>query len=525
MAYDILIKSGMVIDGTGKKPEVFDVGIEDDTITAVGHLENAEAKLVIDAQGKYVTPGFIDMTNHSDTHLTLFREPSQESLIMQGITTIIGGNCGASLAPLASSQAIHAIKKWSDPSEINIDWATMGEYLNRLDSMQFGVNFGTFVGYGTLRRGIIGDEVRTLNPEEQGQIKFLISESLGNGAFGLSIGLSYGHERISTTEEIIEIVRVMQSTRGLVKLHLRSEGKEILSAINEAIIIGREAGVAIEISHLKGIGKSAWSLIPKALALIDTARNSGLDIAFDVSPYHTTGSLLYLLLPAWTREGGFSELFRRIDYPGDRQKMREELERMTLHYDKIFITSAKTKTAVGHTIAELAKKAELSPEETLINIVRANEGRVTILGRTVSAKNTLLQLQNSNSLIASDGEGYSQEELHLENLIHPRSFGAYPHFWHRFVTDGELLSPEVAIQKTTGGPAARLQIKNRGVIKKGNFADIVVFDPQLFRDRATYRNPYRYPAGMEWVLINGKVGVSQGKHANARAGKIIRREI
>lgn len=525
VAYDILIKSGMVVDGTGKKPEVLDVGITEDKISALGNLEGSNAKYVIDASGKLVTPGFIDITNHSDTHLTLFREPGQESLVMQGITTIIGGNCGASLAPLASETAIHAIKKWADLSEINTDWATMKEFLTRLETMPFGVNFGTFAGYGTFRRGIVGDEIRMLNREEQEQIKFLADESLGVGAFGISFGLSFGHERIATTEELIEIAHRIRSAKGIAKFHLRAEGEEILASINEVIHIGREAGIPVHISHLKGIGKKAWWLIPKALELIDNARASELDISFDVSPYHTTGSLLYLLLPPWAREGGFAELFLRIDREAERQKMMGELERLTLHYEKILITSAKITDSVGHTIQELADEAEVTPEETILNLVRANEGRVTILGRTVSAKNTALQLQNANSIVATDGEGYKQEEFKSGNLVHPRSFGALPHFWHRFVMDRKLLSPEAAIQKATGGPAARLGIKNRGVIAEDNFADIVVFDPQLFCDRSTYRNPYRYPAGLEWVLLNGKIAVGQGKYMNARTGKILRKNL
>lgn len=523
MAYDILIKSGMVVDGTGKHSEILDIGISGERIADIGIIQSADAKLVINASGKYVAPGFIDITNHSDTHLTLFRTPHQESLLMQGITTIIGGNCGASLAPLASPQAIHAIKKWVNPSEVNIDWTDMQEFLTRIESLQFGINFGTFVGFGTLRRGIIGDDIRALQQEEKEQMKLLLSEALGAGAFGLSLGLSYGHERAATTEEIIEIARIMQGSSSILKFHLRSEGVEILAAINEIIHIGRESGVPVHVGHLKGIGRKTWPQIPKALELISSAHGSGLDISFDVSPYRTTGSLLYLLLPAWAREGGFDELFRRMDREGERLKMMSDLEQLTIHYDSILITSAKTKNAVGRTIGELAKEGGLSPEETLINLVRANEGRVAILGRTVSSKNTILALQHPQSLVATDGEGYSQDEQKLGNLVHPRSFGTYPHLWHTMVIDHELLNPEIAIQKSTGGPAARLGITERGVLKEGNYADVIVFDPKLFHDRATYRNPYRYAAGLEWVFINGKEAVSQGKYTGVRAGKIIRK--
>lgn len=523
MAYDILIKSGTVIDGTGKPPELTDVGIDGDRISAVGDLGNAAAALTINAFGKYVTPGFIDITSHSDTHLTLFKYPLQESLAMQGITTIIGGNCGASLAPLASRQALDAIRKWADPSEINVNWATVGEYLQALENINLGINFGTLVGYGTLRRGVIGDEIRILNLEEREQVKLLLRQGAEEGAFGLSLGLAYGHERISSTEEIVEVARALQETGKIIKIHLRSEGPEILASVNEAIRIGRETGVAVEISHLKAIGRKVWPSLPKALELISRARESGLDISFDVSPYRTTGSLLYLLIPGWARQGGFNELFRRIDDPTERKKIIQALQAHTLHYDKILITSAKTKGIVGHTLAEVAEEGGLSPEEALIQAVRANEGRVAIIGHTVSMKNTRLEISDANAIISSDGWGLSQEAQQLGDLAHPRSFGAFPRFLGKLAPKLNLPFPE-AVRKITSFPAERLGIEARGTIARKYFADLAVFDPRLFRDRATYKNPFRYPAGIEWVLVNGKVAVGEGRITGERGGKILRKK-
>lgn len=521
MAYDILIKSGTVIDGTGSQPIFADVGIKGDKISAIGELGNASADLVIDAAGKYVTPGFIDVTNHSDTHLTLFKYPALESLVAQGVTTIIGGSCGASLAPLGSHEAINAIRKWVNPAEMNINWATLEEFFAALEKLDLGTNFGTLVGYGTLRRGVIGDEVRLLNLEEREKVKHLLREGMAQGAFGLSLGLAYDHEKISPTEEIVEISKVAAGNGGIIKMHLRSEGPEILASINEALRICRETGAPVHINHFKAIGRKAWPHFEKALLLIARARDNGLEISFDVSPYRTTGSPLYILIPSWAREGGFTYLFGRMADSQERKKIISTLKETTLHYDKILITAAKHLTVVGHTLAELSEEMAMPPEETLLEVLRANEGRVTIVGRTVSAKNTGRAVEAENSIVVSNGEGYGADMKESGNLTHPRSFGAFPHFWHRYVTDTERLTPAEAIKKITSEPAKILRIPKRGTLLEGFAADIAVFDSQTFKDRSTYQNPFRYPTGMEWVIVNGKVAAENGKPTGARAGKVI----
>ncbi len=513
------------MDGAGDAGALYDLGINGDKISAVGNLENSSAQITIDALGKYVVPGFIDITNHSDTRLTLFKYPHLESLVMQGVTTIIGGNCGASLAPLGSREAIDAIRKWADPSEVNIDWATLDEFLNTVARLTPGVNFGTFIGYGTLRRGVIGNEVRPLTFEEKWAVKNMLRQGITEGAFGLSLGLAYGHEKISTTEEIIEIGKILQETGGIIKIHLRSEGSDLLASVNEAVRIGRETGVPIQISHLKAIGKKSWPYLRKALEFIEKINSSdGLQINFDVSPYHSTGSPLYLLIPHWARQGGFDELFKRIKNYPDKQRIIEALKSHTLHFDKILITSAKIKSIVGHTLAEVAEHSGLSPEEALLDTIRANEGRVTILGKTLSRKNTELEVENKNSFLASDGEGVSQEYAKSGNLIHPRSFGAFPHFWHYFVNDKKSLEPAEALKKITSGPAEKLGIEKRGALKRGNYADVVIFDPRLIKDRAGYKNPFSYPAGIEWVIINGQVVVERGRYLGVRVGKALKRQ-
>ncbi len=524
MAYDIVIKSGTVFDGSGKPGVQTDIGIKGDEITAIGNLDGAAAAKTIDATGKYVTPGFIDTTNHSDTHLTLFKYPNLESLVMQGITTVIGGNCGTSLAPLAKPEAIQAASKWVDLSEININWARVSEFLEQLRVLRPAVNFGTLVGYGTLRRGIIDNQIRLLNPEEIEKTKFLLTQALQDGAFGLSLGLAYGHERVSTTEEIIKVVRPLQEEGGVIKIHLRSEGSDLVGSVNEVVRIARETGIPVQISHLKAIGKKSWPSLRKALELIETANSTGTKVTFDVAPYNTTGSPLYLLIPNWARFGGFLELFQRIDDPEQKKKIIEDLKMSTLHYDRIFIISAKTKTIVGHTLAQVAQEGGITPEEALVDTVRANDGHVTIVGRTLSSQNTELAIKNKYSCIATDGSGFSQEVASTGDLVHPRCFGAFPHFWHRYVRDHKILTPEEAVAKMTGKPATKFSLEKRGFLQKGNFADVVVFDPQIMQDRATYRNPFPFPSGIDWVLINGSVSVEEGRCLSNRVGRILTRK-
>ncbi|MBI2121555.1 MAG: amidohydrolase family protein [Candidatus Sungbacteria bacterium] len=523
-SYDIIIKSGRVWDGgEDEEYKLVDIGISGEKIADMGNLRDAAAPLVIDASEKYVTPGFIDITNHSDTHLTMFQYPELESLILQGVTTIIGGNCGASLAPLGNPDAINAIRKWADPSHISVGWATMQEYLKNAENLHLAVNYGTFVGYGTLRRGVIGDDIKLLSQAERERMKFLLKNAMEEGAFGLSLGLSYGHERISSTEELIEVASVLAETGGIIKLHLRSEGKELIAAVNEAVRLARETGVAVQISHFKVIGKKAWLQMTRAVELIDGADSSGVKIAFDVSPYATTGSLLYLLIPVWARRGGFKDLFHRLDDKAERARIIAEIKEYTLHYDRILVTAAKYPDVVGKTLAEAAESSLLSPEEALLEIVKANEGQVSIVGKTVSQKNMHRLVMHQNSVIASDGESYSMDASRSGNLTHPRSFGAYAHFWHSFVMRPGNLKPPAAVLKMSSGPAAILGLKDRGRLMKGNFADIAIFDPISFCDRATYKNPYRYAIGMEWVLVNGKVAVENGKYVGIRAGKVLKK--
>jgi len=525
MAYDIIIKSGLVFDGKGGQPVSADIGIKGDEISTIDNLGNTDAATVIDASGLYVAPGFIDITNHSDTHLTLFKFPLAESMVMQGVTTIIGGNCGTSLAPLGGS-AILALRKWADPSEFNANWNTVAEYLVQISRTGLGVNYGMFAGYGMIRRIILKDETRALAGHELEQARYLAEQSINDGAFGLSLGLAYGHERLATTDELINVGGVVAACGGILKIHLRSENLRIFPAMNEVVRIARETGVRVQISHLKVIGRKAWPSFDEVLALLRAARESGVDINFDTTAYSTTGSPLYLLLPDWAREGGFAKLFPRLRDSGARRSIGDAIRGRTLHYDSIVVMSAKTKDIVGQTIAGVAEKMGIAPEEAMLDILLANDGRVTIIGQTVSPDNTRAAIRDNASLIASDGFGYgipAGQEGGID-LIHPRSFGNFARLWNIFVEKEHVLSPEDAIRKCTSGPAGKIGLADRGILAPGFKADVIVFDPGAFRDQATYQKPFSYAAGLNWVLINGRIAVENGRHTGVAAGAVLRKK-
>jgi N-acyl-D-aspartate/D-glutamate deacylase len=444
-------------------------------------------------------------------------------MLNQGVTTILGGNCGASLAPLVKPSDIQAIRKWADPSEINVNWASFGEFLENLETLGLGVNFGSLVGYGMVRRGVMADASKPANPEERAKIEIILKSAMKEGAFGLSSGLAYSHEKYASAEELLNALRLVGENKGVYSVHLWSEGRDLLGSINNILQLARDSGASIHISHLKAIGKKTWPDMAKALSMIDRAKSSGADISFDIFPYRRTGSLLYLFIPSWARDGGFDRMFQRFRDAATREKIKENLKAQTLHYENILVAAAKNMAVVGRTIKELSDSMNSSPEDTILDLLLANEGRVTIFGRTLAAKNIALGLKHESSMISSDGEGYGTEERKTGNLVHPRSFGTFAHFLHHFVRDKKILGWEEGIKKITAMPAKKFGIMSRGVLEKNYFADIVLFNPAVLKDNATYENPFHYPSGIEFVLVNGRIAAEKGKVTGIKSGKILRR--
>lgn len=522
--YSYIIKGGTIIDGSGFPKSVGDIGISGEIIKAVGSTGRGTGTRVIDATGKYVVPGFIDITNHSDTHWALFNFPTQESLISQGITTILGGVCGSSIAPLSDARAIRAIQKWTDISQINVNWRSMEEFFDELQRHNIGVNFATLVGHGTLRRDILGDESREATREEIESMKLLLKRALDEGAMGVSFALGSSHGKSAGQEEILALAKVAAEAKKIVSLHLKNEGRYLLQSVVEAVNIARMSGADIQISHFKGIGRRAWTQIPKALALIHRARKEeNLSIWIDFFPYLRTGSLLYTLLPDWILEGGKENIISTLT---DKQKWDHVIEAMrslTLHYDRIVIAQArKEKQIIGKTLQQIATDLGMPPEEALIQILTRNDLGVAIFNKTLKSGSLTMISKEPFSMFASDGVG---ENRTGPDLTHPRSYGAATRFLARTVKKNNILTWEAAIQKMTSLPAARLGIHNtRGLLKKDLFADIVIIDPNTIADTATYKNPYQLSVGIEHVFINGHLAYEKGTFTGALAGKVLRRE-
>ena len=519
--YTTIIKNGLVFDGKGNKPVKTDIGIADDEIKKIGDLQSEAAQNIVDAEGKCVTPGFIDMTSHSDTHWTIFSSPKQESLVSQGITTIIGGNCGSSLAPFLGESSVKEIRRWTDTSKTNINWQTMEEFLAEMDKHRLGINFGTLVGLNTIRRSIIADK------QKIGKIKILLESSLKQGAFGLSTSFSLNDFDFFEEEDLADIFKMSQMNNSVVKHHLEDEGQNILPAVSKLINIARVSGVRTHLSHFKAIGKSSWNYFSKALEMAENARKEGLNITYDFFPYTKTGSSLFTLLPAWFKKYSRKDIMVILSEMGEKRRMelKNYLKKITLHYDKIIVASAASSLdAGGKTIKQIADETSRDGEEVILNLLEVNDLRVSIFNEVIAEFNLEIMAKDAFSVVSSDGVGYDFSHKKTNDLPHPRSFGAFPRAIKQLVIVKGLMPMETIITKMTGIPALILGIKNRGVIEEGKKADLVVFDPEKISDTSTYENPINPSAGIEYVFVNGQAVVKANKLTGLLPGEILRKK-
>lgn len=523
--FDILIKNGTIIDGSGQPMFRGDLGIHDGRITQIGDLHNEQAEIEIDATKKYIAPGFIDVNNHSDTYWRLFSDPALESLIYQGVTTIIGGNCGTSLAPLATHDVMKSIQKWTDMRNVSFNWLSMKEFLGEVEKKKIALNFATLVGHGTLRRGLVGDEVRDISPDEMKIMKKMLTQALKQGALGFSTGLVYTHAKLASSREIAELAEIVKKYDGVYTTHIRGESHELIRAVEEAIRIAQVTGVRLQISHLKAMGKKNWPLMDEALNLIETARNSGIDVHFDVYPYTSTGSILYILLPDWVTEGGRAMMLSRLKDSEIRKRVIKEMRAGEYDYSKITISISSMDKGLNHKkITEIAAMQNKTIEDTIIDVLIASEGRVVTMMEVLSEKNVDKGVLNPFSIISSNGSGYNIQHRETGEVVHPRNFGSFPRVLATYVKERGVVGWEEAIHKMSGLPAEKFKISKRGILQEGNYADVVVFDPAIIRDQATIENPYQYSQGMEWVIINGQLAVKKGLITQSRSGEVIKRK-
>ena len=520
--YDIVIKDGLIVDGTGSKPYKGTLVIKNGKISKITSRDNYyKGNIEISAKGKVITPGFIDVSNHSDTYLTLFSAPTQKSLITQGVTTIIGGNCGASLAPLISNSAIASIQKWTDMSNINIDWHTFKEYLNVLDNKSFAPNFASLIGYDTIRRGLIGDSNRALTDSELEIITNMVDKSLLEGAIGVSIGLAFSHMQAVDKKELLQLANLIKKHNKILTVHTRNDGEKIIEAIQEIIDIIKTTKVKTHINHLKILGHKNWKYAQELNSILAQSLEEKLPLTFDIFPYTANNTVAYLLLPNWVALGGRKILLKNLQDNNIREKVLQEMKENSYDYNRIIISdSPMNKSIMGKSILEIAKNQGLSVENALIQLILASEGKARVIVDSISEKHMQELVNLDNCIVGSDSAGYDNDLIKYKVYEHPRSFGAFTKFLQDFVLSSKL-NWQQAIPKITSLPAKIFGIENRGVLQENMQADIVILNPESLNSRANFQQPIQYSTGIETIIINGKIILQDGEVVSLE-GKIIK---
>lgn len=523
--FNIIIRKGLLIDGSGKEGMVNDIGIKGDKIEAIGDLKNHRAEKFIDAKGLAVSPGFIDTHAHSE--FTLVADPRAEGKVMQGVTTEINGNCGLSAAPILGEAAG---QREGDFEQYGIKerWSNFKDYFSILERKGLGLNFRTLAGHGNIRASVIGYDNRKPMEVEMARMKSLLDEALKDGASGISTGLCYPPGVYSTTEELIELSKVVSSHGGIYASHMRSEGDNLLESIGEAMRIGKEAGIPVQISHLKTSGEKNWWKIDSVFELIEDEKNSGLDITCDRYPYIASSTDLDTILPSWTYEGGNEKELERLKSSKVQRVIKEEV--ILGHPGKDYwervivasVSSEKNKWMEGKSLGYISNEINREPVEMLFQVLIEERLRVTAIYFSMNEENLKKILKKPYIMFGSDSSARSADGVTAKGKPHPRGFGTFPKILGRYVREEKILSLEEAIRKMTALPAKRFGLKGRGLVREGYYADIVVFDPEKIIDRSTFGNPFRYPEGIVHIFINGVPVVEDGRHNGNLPGKMLR---
>ncbi len=522
--YSLIIKNAKVIDGSGKNssPELLDVAVEKDEIVNIGKNLSPKAHKVIDARGQVLAPGFVDLQNHSDSYWQIFDNPSLDSLVTQGFTTIVIGQCGASLAPLVSSNAPLAMQKWHSLEGANFNWQTFEEFLNVLSEKKYGANVASLVGYATLRRGIVGDEIRALEKPEVDAVKKILTESFKAGAFGLSSGLSYAHEIIISQLELFELAKLVSQNKGLFSVHLRSESSEAIESVEEVLEIARSSDLNLKISHLKIRGSANWKNHTHLLEVLENAYHKGIRVHFDSYPYETIWQPLYSYLPKWAIEGGRNLMLKHFSDPVQKNKILAYLNSSDVKWADIVLASTGNRLQfLGKTIGHVAKNLEISSEAAVLHVLEHAGSEVLVFEKNLDENSVEDFMYHPLGFVGTDGGGFSINQK--DKLVHPRCFGTAPKFL-KMALQSSKITLEEAIHKLSGGPAQKLGLLDRGLLRIGYKADMVLFGPEKISDKATYENPYQYSEGIEHVLVNGVSVLSEGKLTGEMGGRVLRKK-
>jgi len=530
--FDILIVNGHVIDGTGSPWYAADIGIRDGRIAAIGRLGGASAKTTIDARGKIVAPGFIDMLGQSE--LTLLVDPHVPSKVFQGITTEITGE-GGSVAPL-NDAIIKADKVSYDHLRITPDWRTLAQYFARLEKQGLGINMATFVGATQVRRMVLGDADKQPTADELARMKALVREGMEQGAVGVSPSLQYAPAPYAKTEELVALASEAAKYGGVYTTQMRSEGDGVMDALNEAIRIGREANIPVEVWHIKAAGRQNWGRMKEIVARVEQARGDGVDITADTYAYPAWFNSFSAFVPPWAHDGGDEKLIERLKDPAMRARIRKDMLAPGGGWDNEWqeipgpdaiqicvVQNPELKPLQGKRLSDVAKLWNEDPIDALFDILIKDHAYTNVAVFAMSEPDIALAVAQPWVAFDNDSQGTSPTGLLGEEHPHPRAYGTFPRVIRKFVREDKVLRLEEAIRKMTALPAQKMRFADRGVLKAGMWADVVVFDADRITDVATFEQPNQLSVGMDAVLVNGVPVIKDGKATNALPGKVLKR--
>ena len=528
--HDLIIRHGTIVDGTGKQAYVGDLAVDDDQITAVGDLGEARGALEVDATNLIVAPGFINMLSWAGDRL--IEDGRSQSDIRQGVTLEVFGE-GTSGGPLNEQMKRGEVASQGDIT-FDIEWTTLGEYLQYLVKKGISTNVASFVGATTLRIHEVGYDDRPPTGEELDRMRALVRQAMEEGALGIGSSLIYAPAFYAQTDELIELSKVAAEYDGMYISHMRSEGNALLESIDELLTIAREAGIRSEIYHLKAAGKANWYKLDTAISKIESARTQGLEITADMYNYTAGSTGLDAAMPPSVQEGGYDAWAERLQDPAIRERMRYEITTTTNEWENLMLAAGSEGTLLvefknpalreytGQTLADVAEQRGTSIPDTIMDLVIEDGSRVQVVYFLMSEENIKQQLKLPWVSFSSDAGSMAPEGVFLNNSTHPRAYGNFARLLGKYVRDEKIISLEEAIRKLTSFPASNLRIQGRGQLSPGYFADIVVFDPTAIQDHATYEEPHQYATGMHHVWVNGTRVLADGDHTGAMPGRVVR---
>lgn len=522
----LLISGGTVIDGTGAPGQRADVAIRDGRITAIADdLSGQAADRVIDAAGMVVCPGFVDIHSHSDE--AMFVNSALESALHQGVTCVVMGNCGGASAPVIGLAA-EELERELARFDLERKWSSFAQYVAAVERNGVAINVCSFVGHGTLRLGVMRGEARPPTPAELEAMRDLLAAALREGAIGMSTGLIYPPSAYGTTEEIAALASEVREQGGLYASHIRNESGRLLDAVEENLEIGRRSRARVELSHHKASGRAYWGKVQDSTALIERARGEGLDVTADQYPYTASSTGLATVIPHWVHEGGSAALTERLRDPEVRRRIRDQRietgsTASQANWEAIVIARARKRPEyAGRSVADLAREVETDPLEWTCDTLIEHDGAVDIVHHCMSEDDVRFVMQKPWVCIGSDSRANAPYGPLSFGKPHPRSYGTFPRVLGRYSREAGLVPIEEAVRKMTSLAASRLRLRDRGVLRQGAWADVVVFDPERVIDVATYDDPHRYPQGIAQVIVNGAVALSDGETAPERHGRFLR---